>query len=302
MMTNKQEFENMKQEYLNMNIPEEGLERMKQSIDRAKMEKRRQRRQRGIRGVGLGMAAALAIAVALPNFNGNIAYAMSRIPVLGSFFKVVTFRDYTYEDENHSAEVKIPQVTVEGVDGQEASQELKDSVDKINLDLDQVTQDLIEQFKTSVEEDGEGHASLYVDHEVVTDSDRWFTLKLTVVETEASGYEYYKYYTVDKQTGKTVSLGDLFEEGSDYLNILTQDIRSQMAARMQADENMYYFLNDPEVPESNFTQLNPDANFYFNAEGSLTIVFDEYDVAPGYMGPQEFVVDSPAVQGIMLNK
>lgn len=282
-----------------MNIPEEGLERMRQSIDRAKMEKRRLQRRRSVRNAGLGMAAALAIAVALPNFNGNIAYAMSRIPVLGSFFKVVTFRDYTYEDENKSAEVKIPQVTVEGVDGQEASQELKDSVDKINVDLDKITQDLIDQFKASVEENGEMHTGLYVDHEVVTDSDRWFTLRLIVVETEASGYEYYKYYTVDKQTGKVAALGDLFEDGSDYLNILTQDIRSQMAARMQADENQYYFLDDTEDPDANFTQLKPDANFYFNGEGRLTIMFDEYDVAPGYMGPQEFVVDSDAVQAIL---
>lgn len=298
-MTNKQQFENMKQEYLNMNIPEEGLERMRQSIDRAKMEKRRLQRRRSVRGAGLGMAAALVIAVALPNFNGNIAYAMSRIPVLGSFFKVVTFRDYTYEDENKSAEVKIPQVTVEGVDGQEASQELKDSVDKINVDLDKITRDLIDQFKASVEESGETHTGLYVDHEVVTDSDRWFTLRLIVVESQASGYEYYKYYTVDKQTGKVVNLEDLFEEGSNYLDVLTQDIRSQMAARMQADEDQYYYLDDKMDPDVNFTQLKPDANFYFNGEGRLTIMFDEYDVAPGYMGPQEFVVDSDAVQAIL---
>lgn len=298
-MTNKQQFEKMKQEYLNMNIPEEGLELMKMSIDRAKKDKRRMHRRTVIRNTGLGMAAALAIAVALPNLNGNIAYAMSRIPVLGSFFEVVTFRSYSYEDDNNSAEVKIPQVTVEGSEGQAPYGQIQDSVDKINLDLDKITQELIDQFKKTVEEQGEGHTGLYVDHEVVTDNDRWFTLRLIVVEEQASGYEYYKYFTVDKQTGKTVSLADLFEEGSNYLDVLTQEIRSQMVSRMQADENLYYFVDDPEVSDSNFTQLKPDANFYFNAQGGLTIVFDEYDVAPGYMGPQEFVVDSDAVRAIL---
>ena len=185
-----------------MNIPEEGLERMKKSIDRAKKDKRRMRIRAVMRNTGLGMAAALAIAVALPNLNGNIAYAMGHIPVLGGFFRVVTFRSYSYEDDNNSAQVKIPQVAVEGADGLEVSMELKDSADKINLDLDKITQELIDQFKTTVEEQGEGHTGLFVDHEVVTDNDRWFTLRLIVVEEQASGYEYYKYFTVDKRTGK----------------------------------------------------------------------------------------------------
>lgn len=298
-MTNKQQFENMKQEYLNMNIPEEGMKMMKQSIERAKMKKQRMRTISRIRNIGIGMAAALAVAVALPNINGNIAYAMSRIPVIGGFFKVVTLRDYTYEDENYSAQVKIPQVSIEGGEGQYASPELKDSVDKINLDMDQITEDLIEQFKTTMADQEDGHASLTVNHEVVTDNDRWFTLRLVVEETQASSDEFYKYYTVDKQTGKVAALGDLFTDGSDYLNVLTQEIKKQMSERMSADENVHFYLDDEIDPDANFTQLSPEANFYFNSDGKLTIVFDKYDVAPGYMGTQEFVVDSDAVQSIL---
>ena len=39
-----------------------------------------------------------------------------------------------------------------------------------------------------------------------------------------------------------------------------------------------------------FTELSPDAKFYINGEGNVVIVFDEYEIAPGYMGFPEFEI------------
>ncbi len=39
--------------------------------------------------------------------------------------------------------------------------------------------------------------------------------------------------------------------------------------------------------------------FYFNAEGNLVIVFDEYEIAPGYMGAQEFVVEKDVYKDLL---
>ena len=38
--------------------------------------------------------------------------------------------------------------------------------------------------------------------------------------------------------------------------------------------------------------LPVDESFYFNEEGLLVIAFDEYEVAPGYMGAVEFTIPS----------
>ena len=35
--------------------------------------------------------------------------------------------------------------------------------------------------------------------------------------------------------------------------------------------------------------------FYFNKENDLVIPFDKYEVAPGYMGTSEFVVDKDLI-------
>ena len=31
-------------------------------------------------------------------------------------------------------------------------------------------------------------------------------------------------------------------------------------------------------------------NFYFDADGNLVLVFEKYEVAPGYMGTPEFTI------------
>lgn len=301
-MNNRQQLDNLKQEYLNMKIPEEGINMMKKSIDRAKMEKRRMSWNRRARVIGLSAAAVIAVAVVLPNTNANIAYAMGNIPVLGSFFRVVTFRDYHYEDDNYSAQVEVPKVTLnqdELADGGEKEAQLNDSVQKINLDIEKITQELIDNFEKQMSEQQEGHLAIDIEPSVVTDNDRWFTLRLSVLETQASSYNYNKFYTVDKQTGEIISLGGLFRDGS-YIDVISEEIKRQMREQM-ASESGTYFLDSTEFPqsESDFNQISADENFYFNREGELVIVFDQYEVAPGYMGAPEFTIGENVIGGLL---
>ena len=62
--------------------------------------------------------------------------------------------------------------------------------------------------------------------------------------------------------------------------------------------NMYWVDYD-EVAEWNFERLKADQNFYFDGTGNLVIVFDEYEVAPGYMGAQEFTVEREVFEGLL---
>lgn len=39
-------------------------------------------------------------------------------------------------------------------------------------------------------------------------------------------------------------------------------------------------------------EINEDRGFYIKENGDIVIVFAKYEVAAGYMGPQEFVVGS----------
>ena len=62
-----------------------------------------------------------------------------------------------------------------------------------------------------------------------------------------------------------------------------------MREQMAADENVIYYL-DSDMPEQDFKGLTGEESFYFSQNGELVVAFDEYQVAPGYMGAVEFTI------------
>ena len=59
---------------------------------------------------------------------------------------------------------------------------------------------------------------------------------------------------------------------------------------MAEDETKVYWVDSTETPYWNWEGIKEDQNFYLDGDGNLVVVFDEYEVAPGYMGAQEFTV------------
>ena len=323
-MTEQEQLRQLQEEYENMIIPEAGRERLQAGIDRARMEKKRVEHARR-RSAWTAVAAAVVVMIALPNTNIQIAHAMENIPLLGGFFRLVTVRQYNYSDENHNAEVELAQINygedagegasvgevaaapegtaagnVEGAsDGQEAAVAnlSEDGVEAVNQNMEATVEELIRQFEDTLSE--EGYHGLHVTQEIVTDNERYYTVKLSVLETEASGYEHNQFYTIDKQTGNVVTLEDLFAEGSDYISAISENIKTQMQEQMAADEGVIYFLDNDDMPEFNFQGITEQTNFYFNEKDELVIAFDEYEVAPGSMGTPEFVIPQEVTAAIL---
>lgn len=240
---------------------------------------RRRSSSRFFRRVGCGVAAALALFVALPNLSPTVAAAMVDVPVLGPLVEIVTFRNYTYDDGHSSADVAVPELGG------------SDAADQVNDQVQTYTDQLIARFKADCERIGEGYQGLDVSSTVVTDTDTWFTLRIDATETMASGYDFSRFYHIDKTTGQVVTLSDLFPVGSDYVDVLSAEVRSQMEARMAADESQMFFLDE-------FTSIDPEQNFYWNDSGELVLVFDEYAVAPGAMGMVEFPIPAAVTDSL----
>lgn len=286
--------------YRRIPVPEELEGRIRNATKRGKMHRFR---------IPAAVAAAALILVLLPNTGADLAYAMGNLPVVGKLFQAVTFRDYQYESDRFNADVEVPQIVVEEAEteepGKETAQEkkehtekLQETIDQVNFDIDQATNRLIEEFKASAEL-GESYGSLEIHHETVTDNERYFTLKLAIFQAAGSGAESYKFYTIDKQSGRQVQLKDLFRADSGCLEVMSENIRNQMRALMAQDEMNQYWVDSTDMPEWNWQGLKDDQNFYFDAAGNLVIVFDEYEVAPGYMGAQEFTVERKVFEGML---
>ena len=275
-------MEDWKKEYDNIKVPEEMREKLEQSINRAKKEKKRMKKITLYKTFG-SMAAVLAIVLILPNTSQTAAAAMQQIPLLGNLFKVVTVREYQVDEERNSANVKVPQVEVAATDENADSdtvEQAKVSADAINFDINEETNKLIEEFKKSMENE-EGYQNIYIDSNVKLDTDDLFSLELILYQGAGSGYGQHKHYTVDKKTGKELSLKDLC--GDDYIDTISEEIKTQMREQMAADETVQYWLDDPEVEEWNFDKIAEDQDFYVNEDGHIVVCFNEYDVAPGSM-------------------
>ena len=252
---------------------------------------RKNRKKKWGKVIAGAVAAAAAFVILLPNLSMSVAHAWEKLPVLSTIVKVVVWRDYHVEEGRYEADVSVPKVTVEPEDGADEAvkEQLKQSADQINASVKEMTDQIIAEFEAGLENDPEmyGADSIHVGHEVVTDNNRYFSMKVWVLEVMGSGYEQDHYYTIDRSTGKILTLADLFADDS-YIETISEEIKRQMAEQMAADENVYYWLNDQDVPEWNFKQIPEDQSFYISNDGTLVICFNEGDVAPMYMGCVSF--------------
>lgn len=288
------ELQDLKTEYYKFHMSEEQVEKMKQQIEKGKRDLNRARRKNaGIRWAATA-AACVALFVLLPNTSANVAHAMSRIPLLGRLVDVVTYRDYSYEDDRHSAQITVPELVVTlPEEGEEVSPEVQENMKKtaeeINAQIQQITEGLVAEFEEGLQYQ-EGYQDMIVDSEIISRTEDFFSLKLICYQGAGSGAEWDYFYTVDLNTGKQLALSDLFEEGADFVTPVSDNIKEQMLAQMAEDESKMYWVDNTDIPEWNFEAITEETSFYLNEDGRLVICFNEGDVAPMYMGCVEFTI------------
>lgn len=271
----REPMEMWKEEYDQIPVPQEARDGIEAGIMRVKLEKKRSDRMKNMKRTGVTAAALVLTFGIAVNASPVVAQAMDGIPVIGSIARVVTIRNYNESTNNGMmADISVPQI-----DGNVAA----------NADMDAYAKELISRYEKEVVAQlgqEEGHYALESSYEVVSDNDKYVSIRINTEETMASGAEFVKIFTVDKATGQTVSLKD-FLNSPEKLEAVSQNIKDQMAAQMAEDEGKVYFT---EGEPGGFTGLTGDENFYLNESGELVIVFGEYEVAPGYMGTVSFTI------------
>ena len=292
------EFEALKQDYPNHEMPPEQLDKMKAAIAQAKKENQKKRSLHILRNTLASAAAVALVFIILPNTSSGVAYAMSQVPGLSKLVNVVTFRDYQYEDDHNTADITVPKVAVstESTENSEVADKTKKSADEINSEIQSITEKLIDEFEAEKKNE-DGYQDMTVKSEVIATTDQYFTLKLMCFQSAGSSAEWDYYYTIDLTTGERLKLADLFQDGSNYLDVISQEIKNQMQAQMDADSNKIYWLNS-DMPEWDFTSITDDTSFYLNSDNELVIAFNEGDVAPMYMGCPTFTIPNDVLADI----
>ena len=279
-------------------------------IEEAENERTRKKIKKfPIRYFSSAIAACFCLLFLLPNLSKETAYALQSIPGIGSYFQLITFRKYSFEDGNHKAEVVVPkleqgseesEIRNSGETGNKAkaSQEKEagsiaakesekaNSAQAINFDIEKKTDELIAAFKQEIQ--SSEYKNLSVSSQVILDSDNYYVLALSALQQEGDSFTQNHYYTMDKHSGKLLQLSDLFPEGTDYQKLLSEEVVSQMKAHNQKGDYPY-FIQDGE-DDQGFTEVKKDQSFYINGEGKLVLVFPQGEVAPMARGEQQFVM------------
>lgn len=228
--------------------------------------------------------------VVIVNLSPSFASSISDIPIIGNIAKVFTIEEYKEEDEQKLINAKIP--GIENTGNTELEKRINYEIAlKMNEVLEEAEDRAAEYKKAIIETGGKEEdyqpINIQIDYEVGYSSDKIVSFVILKSETLASAYTERYFYNIDIETGKNLNLRDLL--GNDYKNIIDETIYKEIEERSKNPDNMYFVEE-----EMKFSGIkNEYQNFYINTDGKVVIVFEKYEIAPGYMGAQEFVIDRP---------
>lgn len=274
-------MEELREAYESIPVPRALAEQM-EALARRKRNSRRVL-QYCRRAVGSVAAAALALVVAA-NAGPQVSAYLADIPVIGAFTQLVTFRDFREQQGTMEANIQTPHAV--GLQD-ETLQAL------LNGRFDAYGEQLIEQYRQDVEDTMGGQAYMGVDsgYSLMLEDDRLLCVNIHTVLSAGSAQQIERYYVVDKQAGKILSLADLFQEDADYVGVLSKLVQGQMERQVQQDNEKAY--------DEDFSEISPTQPFYLNRAHELVLSFDQYEVAPGYMGAVTFTIPTGEIRSIL---
>lgn len=234
------------------------------------------------------------------NTNTAFAAAVSELPIIGSIARVLTVSAYIQKEDTTTISVEVPglEYTAPGHmdisfinDFNNAAQEI---ADHYTARAQQEIADYKKAFFATggTEEEWAQHdIDVNVQYEIKSQTPTTLSLVLTAYQSWYNYSEEQYFFNLDLQQEKVITLKDIL--GDDYIQIANTSIKAQMAEQMASDEAITYWTEDGEIPEEAFQTITDDTHFYINETGAPVIVFEKYEVAPGYMGSPEFVIPLP---------
>ena len=298
-MLNDEKILNLKKGYKDVEIPEQLTQIVQDTINRAETELleeniKKEKAQRGKKmkkQIG-SIAAAIVIVIGAfgigVNTNEAFADSVSQIPVLSSLAKVFTIEQVHEETDSYVADMKIP--GIEGLKDEKLQKRINELVhNQVTAAVDETKATMQDYKKAYLETGGKEEdfmqQEISVDYDVKCVSDKVLSFSVYKTETLASAYFDMFYYNYDLTTSQPLTLRDML--GSDYIKIANKQIKEQISERAKNPDNMYW---DGSDGIEGFTSISDSQQFYVNKAGNPVIVFNKYEIAPGYMGMQEFEI------------
>lgn len=274
-----EKLEQLKRKYKNTPIPNE--------LDFVVKEALKQEKKNHVNIVKrlVGVGAAAIVLITGINTSQTFANTLSEVPLIGSLVKVVTFTEFKVDEETAKADIKVPVIT---------NMENKTLEATLNKKYLEESKKLYNDFTADMEEvkkNGGGHLGIKGGYDIKTDNDQILAVGRYVVST-VNSFSEYTYDTIDKKNQLLITLPSLFKDDS-YINLISENIKEQMKQQMKADPEKVYW--------DSFETIDKNQAFYINNQGKLVIVFNKYEVAPGFMGVCEFIIPTNVIADALVS-
>lgn len=289
-MTSKERLDKLKEEYHKIPIPK----KLDTIINHEKIENIYYEKNKKVNRLRFKVAIAFAcMFTVLVNISPVFADNFSKIPIIGGIVEVITIKNYSLKSENYEAKIDIPKI--QGLKDKNLEKRLNSSFMEDGKRLYDEFQQRMEKIELSK---NKGHKSLSLSYSVKNNSKDFLSIEMTKNEIEASSYVRKIHYNVDKKRQIVLTLPMLFKDDK-YIKVISDNIKKQMREQMKKDNTKSYFIDqEKDLSAEDFKTINKYQDFYINKDGNLVISFDEYEVAPGYMGAVEFVIPYKVIKDL----
>lgn len=220
------------------------------------------------------------------NFMPSTIDSLEKIPMLGKAVEVIDFRHWGFSWGDSGIEVDYPETNEP-----ETEKTLAEYIDECR-----------KKFIWYFERKYSGYVAADITYTVLEDSDKKLVIEMNCTINAGSSLSFSRYFVVDRAKGKLVSLAELFDAESEYIEVLSEEIRRQIEIRVKENYDFYFgygIFDSPEDKANAFNTLSADANFYIDADGCLVFVFDEGEIAPNSMGTPSFTVPYETIADIV---
>ncbi len=292
------EFKKAKKKFESIEIPEELNEMVNKIIKENNHENNHERnsgnnqhkkKNKLKKALISGLVAGSVFVVGL-NTSATFAKTVYAAPIIGSIAKVLTFVDYSYSTNLVEGEVAIPKV--EGLTDKELQAKINRQIEeKKNIALKEAEERAAEYKKDYLETGGteeeyeKRKIEIKVDYEIKAVNEDMLSFVVTSSESLAGAYAEYTYYNINLKTDEIITLESVF--GTDYVDIITTNVLKQIEEQKN-DVAKVYFEDSNIIKGSE--KIREDIDFYINENKNVVVVFDKYEIAPGFMGRVEFEI------------
>lgn len=265
-------------------------EEMKSNLKEIKMKKTKISYFHAVKAAGIAAAAICLLFTGLVNGSTAFAASMENIPVIGQFAQLVNFRSYSEETEDYAISVLIPAIIENGDKNSDRSDDINAEIMKLcEQYASDAKQRAIEYRKIFLETGGteeewkEHNITISVDYEIKNEGSDYLSFVIYGYENWLSSAQAAYYYNLNVTTMQYVTLEELL--GKNYVDLVNEQINQQIKERQENGSEVFFTQE-----EGGFKTISEKQNFYINNAGNVVIVFDKYEIAPGYMGNVEFEI------------